>query len=211
MSVLPLFLSLKTLNPAITILSAGIFLYILAVGWRHIRIRELIPLLAGSMVGIPAGIFFLARVDEGIIKRVMGIVLVLFILHSLAPVPQFRRKVTAPWGLLAGMVGGAMGGALSMGGPPVVIYLTLRAMNKDEMRSSLAIYFVLIYLYKIPLLFVGGFFTAEVGTIILIMLVPTILGVVAGHYLGTRISSRIFRWILLALLAVTASIYLFKG
>ncbi len=208
MSVLPLFLGLKMLNPAITVLSAGNSLYVLALGWRHVRIRELVPLLGGTIIGVPAGIFLLAGMDEHIARRILGGILVAFILYNLSPVPRFGRRITAVWGAVAGLVAGALGGAFSMGGPPVVIYLTLRGMNKDELRSSVAIYFVMTYVYKIPLLFFGGFFTAEVGRIILAMLVPTIVGVIAGQYLSTRISNRVFQRILMVLLAGTAVSYL---
>ena len=208
MSILPLFLGLRVLNPAITVLSCGNSLYILAAGWRRVRWRTLLPLLAGAAIGIPLGVFMLARMDERIARRILGIVIAAYVVYDLLPLPKPRRGLSALWGAAFGLLSGALGGAFAMGGPPVVVYFSLRGLGKEEMRPSLSAYFVLTYVYKIPLLFLGGFFTAEVGRTVLLMALPTLAGVIAGQYMASRITNRVFQWALIGLLAVTAVIYL---
>jgi len=211
MSVLPLFLGVKLLNPAITILSFGNSASVLAQGRKHVRWRPLVPLFIGAAVGIPLGVVSLGWLDEKIARRVLGAVLAAYVVYNLVPVPRRERALHPAWGAAFGLVSGMLGGAFSMSGPPVVIYFTLRGMEKDEMRSSLSAYFVMTALYKIPILAVNGFFTAEALRVILLMLIPTIVGTVGGQFLATRISNRVFQRVLLALLAATAVTYLAGG
>jgi len=211
MSVLPLFLSLRVLNPSITILSCANSLYVLATGRREVRWKSLLPLLLGAGVGIPLGIFLLCRLDDHAARRILGAVLVAYVAYDLLPVPKLRSGLSPLWGAGFGLLSGALGGAFAMGGPPVVIYFSLCGMSKEEMRPSLAAYFVMTYVYKIPLLVLGGFFTAEVGRTVLFMLLPTMAGVVAGQLLARRIPNRAFQKVLTAFLAATAVLYLAGG
>lgn len=211
MAALPLLLSVRVLNPIVTILSGANSLFVLWLCRRHVRFRALLPLLAGAMAGIPVGVFLLGRVDESVARRVLGAVVAAYVLYNVVPLPRLRRSIAPGWGVGVGAASGAIGGAFAMGGPPVVIYLSLKGMQKDELRGSLAAYFVATYVYKIPLLAAGGFFTAEALRYTLLLLVPTAAGVVAGHLLASRMSSRAFHVALLALLSVTAARYLIGG
>jgi uncharacterized protein len=211
MSVLPLILGVRVLNPVVTILSGGNSLFVLWLCRRDVRFRALLPLLAGAMVGIPLGLFLLGKLDESVARRILGAVVAGYVVYNVVPLPRLRREVAPAWGVAVGLLGGALGGAFAMGGPPVVIYLSLKGLQKDEMRASLAAYFVATYAYKIPLLALGGFFTAEALRYTLLLLAPTVVGVVGGHLLASRISNRAFQWALLALLSVTAARYLVAG
>lgn len=211
MSTLPLFLGLRVLNPAVTAVSCGTSAYVLVSGWRHVRWRPLIPLLAGAAAGIPIGVTALGRLDEHAARRVLGVVLALYVLYDVLPLPRLRRRLSPAWGAAFGLLSGALGGAFAMGGPPVVVFFTLRGMRKEEMRPSLSAYFVMTSLYKIPILFLNGFLTAEVGRVVLLMLVPTAAGVAAGQFLAKRISHLAFRRALTAFLAAIAVLYLAGG
>jgi uncharacterized protein len=211
MSVLPLFLSVRILNPVVTVLSAGNSAFVLGLGWRHVRLRPILPLFAGALVGIPLGVFLLARASDTLAKRILGTVIAAYVIFDLIPSTGPRKPIGEIWGAVFGLIGGALGGAFATGGPPVVVFFSLRGMGKEQMRSSLAAYFILTYLYKIPLLILGGFFNAEVARQIILLAFPTALGVVAGQFLVTRLSNPVFRRVLLALLAVTSVKYVLWG
>lgn len=82
--------------------------------WRRGR-----SLTLGSAAGVPFGVYLLAALDPAPLLRLLGGLLVVFAVAELTS----GRRTPAPlpgWlGWPAGFLGGSIGGAFNMGGPPV--------------------------------------------------------------------------------------------
>jgi len=86
-------------------------------------------------------LYFLKTAPEPLIKGALGALLITFGLYNLiAPkLPTFRNeKLAYPFGLIAGI----LGGAYNTNGPPVVVYGTLRGWSPASFRSTLQAYFL---------------------------------------------------------------------
>jgi uncharacterized membrane protein YfcA len=114
------------------------------------------------------------------------------------------------WGYLAGFIGGIISGALSAGGPPVIMYCDSLNLGKKGFKATLQVYFVLMILYKIPLFYISGLLTEELWGILLYYSPVVAAGTVAGILLFHRLSDLWFRRIVLFLLTVFAVIMIVK-
>jgi len=102
-----------------------------AVNWG-----EVARLGAASALGIPVGIWALARVDELVIARAMGAILIAYAAYALLH-PAPARRPAQWWAYPAGFLAGCLGGAYNTPGPPVVVYGSLQQWPKDEYRAIL--------------------------------------------------------------------------
>lgn len=104
-------------------------------------------------------------------------------------------------GLLVGGVAGFVGGVSSMTGPFLITYLIALKLKREEFVGSIS----LIYLFgSIPMyaamLWFGRFGRAEIATSCL-ALVPIFIGIKIGNLVRERMSEKLFRGMLLGLLA----------
>jgi len=98
--------------------------------------RRLAPLLIGTALGVPLGVFILAHADPRYLRVGIGVVLVLFSLYGLLR-PSLTPIKAAPLSgdLGAGFLNGVLGGATGLAGIIAVIWCQLRGWAKDAQRA----------------------------------------------------------------------------
>jgi len=108
-------------------------------GWRAADRSTVGRLMAGTVLGIPLGLVVFTRVDESVLKAVLGLT-VLVATGLLIADFRFRRAGNGPeW--VAGVVSGALSASLSTNGPPLVFVLQARGVSMAVFRSTLAVVF----------------------------------------------------------------------
>jgi len=141
MPLLCLVIDIKTAVPLCT-LSGLIVTTTMALQLRKdIDRKKIMPLCISAIPGIFIGATVLKAVDSATIRFFLGIFLVLYSIYSLAARPR-PRKLHPAWGWLAGFTSGAIGAAISAGGPPTIIYTMLNNWSKDEMKATLTGFFM---------------------------------------------------------------------
>ncbi|HZT77563.1 MAG TPA: sulfite exporter TauE/SafE family protein [Vicinamibacterales bacterium] len=111
--------------------------------WRRIDLRSAAGLVAATLVGIPLGLLLLARVDDRVVKLLLGVIVIAFAAYALAA----RRRHAAdghhtPWLIACGFAAGVLGGAYGMNGPPLVVYGMRRGWSPQQFRATLQGYFL---------------------------------------------------------------------
>ncbi len=175
----------------------------------HIRLREIIPLLPFSVLGIVIALYLFKSIDAGLLSKLLGGFLILFAIYTLLNVtpPRVRsRWVAVPSGLL----GGAIGALFGTGGPLYVIYLKLRGLPKPEFRATFAAIFLLDGFARIGGYVVGGMFVIDSLLLVAAALPLMVAGVYAGGHVHTSISHRTFERIISVLLLVSGTVLIFK-
>jgi uncharacterized membrane protein YfcA len=173
---------------------------------RLVRWRVIAPILALAMVTLPLGTYILTHQDALTMRRVIAAVVVLF---SLLLLGGWRytgaQRVSTSLGL--GALAGAMVGATSMGGPPVILYLLAGPDPIEVTRANLTFFVAAISLAAVAVLALSGVLTAP-GLWLAILLAPGYyIGMVAGTRLFSRFNDRRFRqFTLLLMMAVSAGI-----
>jgi uncharacterized membrane protein YfcA len=129
--------------PLAVLVSTAIAGLIVVQDWRQIEMRSAGWLIASSIFGIPLGLMLLTRVDDSLVRLILGLVIVIFSIYSIAAGPRLHldtdRRV---WLLGAGFVSGILGGAYGMNGPPLAIYGALRRWPPRRFRATLQGYFL---------------------------------------------------------------------
>lgn len=168
---------------------------------RHVRVRMVVPLAVGGILGFAAGIQVLTRVDADTMRLLVGTLVLVFtgILWSgwRKPVKE-SLWVTLP----VGMASGFAGGTTSMSGPPAVLFMANQGHPPDLFRANLIAYFSLIELYGIAHFWWAGALTGEVVGNAAVLIPAMLLGTAAGFLLGPRIPERAFRNLIFLVLLV---------
>lgn len=155
---------------------------------QHLDHRKILPLLLGSIPGVLVGAAVLKLADPALIRHLLAVLLIGYSGFNLMFAP---RPINPPtiWGFIAGFCTGAINAALSAGGPPAIIFATLTDWKKDEIKATLTGLFV-----------VNGYMTLAVYLFARMLnretvanFSGTVLFVLAGTLVGSRISGRINR------------------
>jgi len=164
--------------------------------WRHASWRHLWPVLVGMATCIPVGLMFLRTfgpTHPELVRRVLGLVVVAFSVWSLWGRSPTSHKMRWYVGLAAGMLGGMLGGAFTIGGPPMVAYIYSLPVSRDAMKASINACFVLGSTFRLMLVIAAGDVTRPVLVEFAWCLPAIVLGVVVGMVLARGVSTEGFR------------------
>ena len=147
--------------------------------WRRIGLW-----LAGSLAGVPLGVYALAAADPDAMRMLIGAVTLLAALTLwLKPARPLRAEKL--WAPAVGALSGAMGGATGMSGPPVVLFGLNQGWPAAALRANLIGYFAAKHLVNLG--FMAGFGILNAGT--LALGVAALPGMAAGYFGGIRLKA----------------------
>lgn len=157
---------------------------------------------AGAMVGLLPGLWLFHQLPSDALRRTAGIVVLASMALLVFAKPR-RSHWAPPYRVGAGMLGGLLNGAVSLGGPPVVLYFLWTTATPQTSRASFVAYFTVLQLVQFTILAGAGLITrTELGWTAVVA--PAML---AGSYVGSRLfragGDRYFRPIAFALLGLT--------
>jgi uncharacterized membrane protein YfcA len=172
---------------------------------RTIAPALLLRLSAGSLAGLPIGLFSFRHADRLLVRFVVGTTILAFgVLMA-----GFRRRGGQPWtpfgrtrnrDLAAGAVAGVATALVGMAGPPVLIYLLLAGTASQTVRATLLAFFALSY---------GATLASHAATVGIpgptwmaagILAPFALLGGLAGRPIGDRLGSEGFALLAIAML-----------
>ena len=211
MAGFPNFMTVLESSAVATVLGLLVIIVNLIPLRRQIRFRLLVPVLISAVASLPVGIFFLVRLNEQVLRIGLGVVILLTLLATWLSRKQTIRKPSTWIGVAAGVVSGAFGGAYSVSGPPVALYLAGVIEDKRELKASLLFYFAIIVGMRVPFLAFAGVFTPALLRTCLVLLAPLAVGLVAGTFAFGRLSSAVVRLVLQILLAVSAVLLILRA
>ncbi len=190
--------------PSIFLMEIAASLHLLPSVWRDIHWRSIVPLLAGAVIGTPAGVYLLSSVPAA----PMQIALAIFVLASVACDGTGTVSAGMPGhglSLVAGAASGIANGAFGIGGPPVILFYFATPAGTAAGRASLILFF--LALDVIGLVFMQGMADLVTGETIIraVLYLPALLaGIWLGGHAFRSVDEAKFRRIILMLLAVLA-------
>ena len=174
---------------------------------REIRYRELTPVAAASVLGVPVGVYALSELDPhalriGIAVLVLALtVLVIVNKKWRVPKPHFTGPVT-------GFCASALVAGLAIGGPLLVVYLLGRGMDRQGVRASMAFLFAVMYSTAVAGYAIQGLITADR----LLLMTAAIPAVALAYWLSVRLTGRmnakVFRAAVVTVIAATSILVL---
>lgn len=204
MPLLTALLGIKTAVPAFALIGVAATFFNSVRLRRHATAGDLIQLALPALLGIPLGVWLLARVDETIVIRALGVILVAYAVYGLSglTMPPLRHRA---WALIVGFTSGILTGAYNTGGPPVVVYGVAREWSADQFRANLQTFFLLSSAYVVALHALAGHLTASVWEYALVALPALIVGQLIGARICRYLNAVVFRKIVLLFLALVGA------
>ena len=172
--------------------------------WRQADRRGVGLLTLGAVAGLPLGVAALALAPAGVVRGVLGVLVLAAVALTWKPHPAAgapHRAVTVG----TGFVSGIFHGLAAMAGPPAVAYYLAFERRVPVMRSSLMVYFPIVSLLGLPMVASAGL----LDTAAVVLGVAGMPLMVGGGWLGAwafrRFGARSYRPLALGALLVTAA------
>lgn len=210
MPLLAMALGLRTAAPLVAFVGPTISIMMLARTWRQVEFKAAGRLVAATLLGIPFGVYGLARLPEAPLKIALGLVILLYGLSGLVR-PGARlenEKPHYPW--LVGWVAGVLGGAYNTSGPPVVAYGMLKGWTPGSFRATLQGYFLPVGLAVLGGHGLAGLWTGTVFRCYLYALPALVVGVLLGGLAHKRLSRDRFGVLVYAALMIMGAVMLLR-
>ncbi len=200
--LLSLFWPLKEVVPLMALLGFIVNAVLLASLKKYFQVYRVFSLSVGAIPGVIIGAIFLSKAPEIQLKIILGITLIGYGSWGLI---NLRPKIilSEKWGYIFGFLAGALGAALNTPGPPVVVYVTLKGWPKDEVKSTLQGYFLILLVGIIMAHLSKGLITRQTFIRFLEFCPAVLIGIFLGHSLYHRLTIGVYFRILYLLLILT--------
>lgn len=207
--------------------STGVLLPLLLVGdvtavsiyRRHANWPILLRLLPLVAVGVVLGVAFIAVVDDTTMRRAIGVILLVLVGFHLVqqrlageprPVGEPLAPLARPDAATAGY--GTLAGFTTMvansGGPPTSLYLLRMGLSVDVFIGTLAWFFLVVNLAKVPFSAGLGLISASSLLLDLVLAPAVVVGALLGRVVIVRVRQEAFERLVLALVAASALLLL---
>ena len=165
---------------------------------RAIVREEAWRLLPSCLVGVDVGTALLTGLATETLLLALGVFVVGFALYSLLA-PEGSLRIDRRWAYLAGFSGGVTSAIFGAGGPPYVIYLSLRPYGKRELRATMAATSVVSVVGRVVAFAGAGLLSSPAVWRTALPLLPAILGAL---WLADRTHARLPRHVVLRAIRV---------
>ncbi|PKM30279.1 MAG: hypothetical protein CVV07_07645 [Gammaproteobacteria bacterium HGW-Gammaproteobacteria-11] len=177
--------------------------------WDKVNLRIILP---ASLVGVVIGALTFRLLNDAHIQILIGAIALIFTLNiwlrrGEPPVRPVSRLRGGFWGMMAGFT--SFG--IHAGGPPINVYLLPQKLDKTVLMGTIAVFFAVVNLAKLPAyVYLGQFNTANLLTaLVLLPLAP--LGVRMGFWMLQRSNDRLIYQLCYVFLFATGCKLLYDG
>jgi len=160
-------------------------------------------LTVGAIPGLPLGVWALASLDADVMRAIIGSIVLVTVLLLWR---GFRFRHTPPRSARIGMgfLSGAINGATTMGGPPVIVYFLALPGHVAIGRASILVYFFFLSIATTASNGFAGLVTAKVMVWTVLMLPCFFAGSILGDRGFDKSGADTYRRIAMAALALVA-------
>jgi uncharacterized membrane protein YfcA len=170
------------------------------------------PVLIGSgVVGLVPAVWLLGKIDPATFRLGFGAFLVAYAAWMLLrPSVRLVREAPGPLGqALVGFGGGLIGGLTAMPGALPTIWCDLRGLPKADQRGLVQPYITTMQVIALALMFVQDGIPGQMLLNVTLSLPTLVIGAAVGVALFNRISTGLFRGVVLTLLLAAGLTFLF--
>ncbi len=147
---------------------------------KNVAYKMAFPMICAALVSIPIAVHFSAVVSDNTFQILLGVMLIILSLYFVVFHKNITLKPTVSNGILAGALGGTLGGLFSTGGPPVVLYLSCAIQDGLTYFATIQFYFCFTNFYAVAVRVMNGFVNTEV----LIYATIGVIGCMIGDFIG---------------------------
>ncbi|MCK7458735.1 sulfite exporter TauE/SafE family protein [Idiomarina aminovorans] len=200
--ILALWFPISVLTPALSVIN------IIVGGWIYWKNKEAARpsqwkwlIFSGVIASLVSGSLLLT-VNEQFIKLILGFI-ILAVALILASGKQLPTAEHAPGHIAVGAGSGLLNGLMTLGGPPIVLFLANARIPKQQFRATLSLFFCCIAIANVAN-FSRQSIYAETHLYLILALLPcALIGAGIGHKLQHHVSEQRFRQLTLLLMVLS--------
>ena len=192
MPLLGLIIPLSYAAPLVAMISFLNGIGILIHEWRHIQFHTALGLILPALLTVPLGVWLLHNSDDGLIKGLLAILILLYGVFSLRHPERLHLK-SDRWAPVAGLIAGFLAGAYNTSGPPIVMYGTLRHWPPERFRAMLQSFFSFSSIWVLAMHFAERQLTIDVAQTFVFCLPSIALARWTGLTISKKIPAQRFR------------------
>lgn len=181
--------------------------------WKEWNKNELLLLLPPAFLGVLVGALVIKVIPGEIFKFGVGVIAILFScfqLGKLSFIEKCRTTDSIPntttaekhLTLLFGFLGGIASTVIHAGGMVMSIYLIQKPKDKRAFVGTFVLFFAIVNLLKLITYLKIGILTPEIALLVAAISPMIIFGGLFGNSLNKRISQKLFRVIVLAVILI---------
>jgi uncharacterized membrane protein YfcA len=205
MGALVLIMPVRDATVIVAILSLASAIMNLWSVWSHIPWRDAWPIVLPAVPFTILGVLLLRYLQTDILRAGVAVMILAGCAVTFWQPSRPLVKRPSPVAPLMGIVGGVFGGALNMGGPPVVLYTLLRGWEKTEAKCIMSTFFLVTGILRVGMHVATGAATWPLVQTSLLLLAPALFATYLGVRIFRRISTRVFRYAAAVLLVALAT------
>ena len=194
--LLSLIIDIKTAIPLGAMCGLVVNAYLILRLRKHINFSEIKYLIYGAIVGIPIGAYFLKAANPSLLKLLLGIVVLIFVFFTSFNFIK-HYQLNDKWGYVFGLFSGLLGGAFNANGPPILIYLYLKDLNKNQHKAAISGFFFVASVIIVLDHAVTGVSNLIIFNMFLKQIPFVLIGLILGDLLFLKISTRVYQKIII--------------
>jgi uncharacterized membrane protein YfcA len=194
--MLAIYLGYEYVEAVVIVISVNLFVNItMLLENKKFNIKSLENIKVLVIFGIIfhiVGVILLKGLDPNILKIVAGSLIILTVINKGSKLKftlKNKEKYYIPVGILSGLFNGMAG----LGGLPVLLLLSNSDMDKEDFKTTLVSYFLVMNVIAVITYSFGGFYTSYIFVNIAIVVLFAITGAMSGVYLSRRVSDKGFQ------------------
>jgi uncharacterized membrane protein YfcA len=208
--LLTIFLDIRTVIPLVALSALSMSLLLLVQLRQYFDWKKVYPFMVGAVPGIPVGVFFLKRIEKGAIFWVLGSILIAYGLSNML-IRSSKRGIRQNWVYPFAFLAGCLGGAFSAPGPPVIVYTSLQAWNKEQIRVTLQGFFLISGAIIVFFHAINGLITWAVLRFYGVSFPSLILGAYAGSLFYRMIDEKTYRGLMFVMLCLLGALMIYRA
>lgn len=191
MPLMVMVLDVKMSASLIAVTSAFLSLFIFVSSCRELDFKSIWKLIVSSALGVPIGLYYLKGANESLMKTILALMVILFSLYSLFGKLKLTLKSDWP-AYLFGLLAGIINGAYNMGGPPIMIYGTLKKWPPSSFRGNIYSHYFPLSIMIVVSHWIAGFINKPVLTHAALSLPLIVVTMIIGGKLNRSIPVKQF-------------------
>jgi len=171
---------------------------------RHsVRLRNVGPMVVGMVAGLPLGLALLLGGSTALIRLLVGMLLLYVGITRLLGERWERKALSTAWGYAAGLLGGIVGGATNIGGPPLIAFAARQPWSPQVFKATLlTCFFAATAIKTIALVAEGslnGPLLKSAGALLPAILVGSSIGIAVFNRVDQKLFGRLVSALVLIL------------
>lgn len=179
--------------------------------YRKVVWSRLWPILLTFILVSSVAVCVLARTDDILLRRILGVTLLLISFYFFLLGSRIRFRPTRKLQLVAGTLSGLMGGFFGMQGPPAVLYFISSEPDKEHYLAMTSAYFLLGNISMTLMRAGNGFLTSQVAWGYVWGVGGVLVGAWLGAYVFNRLSGKRLRNIVYLYIGISGIITLLEA